>query len=217
LKFACDRCGKRYASVDEPAAGRVYRIRCRCGHVIVVRGSASALRGAADVELQRFAPVPPPLATPAPEEPSSAREPRRAPNEGKRSLERPPDAGEEPAPAPALGTAASAAPMDEGEPVVHDDPFLRAAAGAEPDTMGSAGATKDGGWAARPPECGEAPAAESGEPLEVGAAALPAVALRPALSLGLDEEGARGARRRVLLAAIIALLAAVAALAASRL
>jgi hypothetical protein len=36
LKFACERCGKRFASVDEPEAGRVYRIRCRCGNVIHV-------------------------------------------------------------------------------------------------------------------------------------------------------------------------------------
>jgi hypothetical protein len=38
LKFSCQHCGKRFASVDEPAPGRVYRIRCRCGDVIVVRG-----------------------------------------------------------------------------------------------------------------------------------------------------------------------------------
>ncbi len=34
MKFTCERCGKRFASVDEPTAGRVYRIRCRCGNVI---------------------------------------------------------------------------------------------------------------------------------------------------------------------------------------
>ncbi len=34
MKFTCERCGKRFASVDEPTAGRVYRIRCRCGNII---------------------------------------------------------------------------------------------------------------------------------------------------------------------------------------
>src|SRR6266508_2359317 len=34
VKFTCERCGKRFASVDEPTAGRVYRIRCRCGNII---------------------------------------------------------------------------------------------------------------------------------------------------------------------------------------
>jgi hypothetical protein len=83
--------------------------------------------------------------------------------------------------------------------------------------MGSAGIMKGESWAARSPlDRHEEPGAESGEPLEVGTAALPAAAVRPALSLGLDEDGSSGARRRVFLAAIIALLAAVAALAVSR-
>ena len=34
MKFTCERCGKRFASVDEPTSGRVYRIRCKCGNVI---------------------------------------------------------------------------------------------------------------------------------------------------------------------------------------
>ena len=34
MKFTCERCGKRFASVDEPSAGRVYRIRCKCGNII---------------------------------------------------------------------------------------------------------------------------------------------------------------------------------------
>jgi len=36
LKFTCDRCGKRFSSVDEPMPGRVYRIRCRCGNAIQI-------------------------------------------------------------------------------------------------------------------------------------------------------------------------------------
>lgn len=38
MKFSCDRCGKRYATADEPVPGRVYKLSCkRCGHDIVVR------------------------------------------------------------------------------------------------------------------------------------------------------------------------------------
>jgi hypothetical protein len=44
VKFACDRCGKRFASVDEPRPGRVYRIRCRCGNVVVLRPAPAAAR-----------------------------------------------------------------------------------------------------------------------------------------------------------------------------
>lgn len=38
MKFTCESCGKRFASVDEPLPGRVYKIRCRrCGHLISVQ------------------------------------------------------------------------------------------------------------------------------------------------------------------------------------
>ncbi len=38
MRFSCDRCGKRYATADEPVPGRVYKLPCRrCGHAIVVR------------------------------------------------------------------------------------------------------------------------------------------------------------------------------------
>jgi hypothetical protein len=36
LKFTCERCGKKFSSVDEPMPGRVYRIRCRCGNTIEI-------------------------------------------------------------------------------------------------------------------------------------------------------------------------------------
>jgi hypothetical protein len=41
MKFVCDRCGKRYSSTDEPVPGKLYRIPCKCGHVILVRGNAT--------------------------------------------------------------------------------------------------------------------------------------------------------------------------------
>jgi DNA-directed RNA polymerase subunit RPC12/RpoP len=38
VRFTCSRCGKRYASTDEPVSGRIYAIGCKCGHTIVVKG-----------------------------------------------------------------------------------------------------------------------------------------------------------------------------------
>ena len=36
MRFACERCGRRYASAAEPQPGRVYRHRCTCGNEIRV-------------------------------------------------------------------------------------------------------------------------------------------------------------------------------------
>jgi len=43
VRFACSRCGKRYASTDEPVPGRIYAIGCKCGHTIVVKDPATAV------------------------------------------------------------------------------------------------------------------------------------------------------------------------------
>jgi predicted Zn finger-like uncharacterized protein len=41
MRFACDACGKKYSTSDEPAPGKIYKLRCKaCGHVIVVRAQA---------------------------------------------------------------------------------------------------------------------------------------------------------------------------------
>jgi len=38
VKFSCDRCGKKYATADNPQPGRVYKLKCKaCGHLIVVK------------------------------------------------------------------------------------------------------------------------------------------------------------------------------------
>jgi DNA-directed RNA polymerase subunit RPC12/RpoP len=208
LKFACDRCGKRYASVDEPAVGRVYRIRCRCGHVIVVRGPASAPRGGVDdAQLRRFESpaLPPPLELPARDAPPTADDPRRAQDESAARIETSDAvAGAHP---PVPGTAPPPVPRAEREPVIEDDPFLRAVSRPAPL------AREDERFGVRlSAERGQTSAA-----MEPGAAALPAGAAPPSLSLALEEDGAVAARRRVLLAAIVALLAAVAALAVSTL
>lgn len=36
MRFSCDRCHKPYSSREDPVPGRVYRIGCRCGNVIVL-------------------------------------------------------------------------------------------------------------------------------------------------------------------------------------
>jgi hypothetical protein len=42
VKFSCDRCGKKYATAENPAPGRVYKLKCKaCGNLIVVKASQS--------------------------------------------------------------------------------------------------------------------------------------------------------------------------------
>jgi hypothetical protein len=42
VKFSCERCGKRYATAEDPAPGRVYKLKCKaCGNLIVVRPGSS--------------------------------------------------------------------------------------------------------------------------------------------------------------------------------
>ncbi|MBK9519899.1 MAG: AgmX/PglI C-terminal domain-containing protein [Anaeromyxobacter sp.] len=41
MKFVCDRCGKKYATAEDPSPGKVYKLKCRaCGHLIVVKAQA---------------------------------------------------------------------------------------------------------------------------------------------------------------------------------
>ncbi|HET6921531.1 MAG TPA: hypothetical protein VFI16_00155, partial [Anaeromyxobacteraceae bacterium] len=46
VKFTCPRCGKKYASADEPVPGRVYSLTCRCGTKITVKGPEARTPGA---------------------------------------------------------------------------------------------------------------------------------------------------------------------------
>jgi len=65
VKFSCERCGKKYATAETPAPGRVYKIKCKaCGHLIVVKASAGAkqtatteLRASPAVEARTPAPL----------------------------------------------------------------------------------------------------------------------------------------------------------------
>ena len=46
MKFVCDGCGKKYATAEDPSAGKVYKLKCKaCGHLIVVRGQAGTMTG----------------------------------------------------------------------------------------------------------------------------------------------------------------------------
>jgi DNA-directed RNA polymerase subunit RPC12/RpoP len=48
VKFACERCGKKYATAESPAPGRTYKLKCKaCGHLIVVKVPAGAAAPAA--------------------------------------------------------------------------------------------------------------------------------------------------------------------------
>jgi hypothetical protein len=107
LKFSCHHCAKRFASVDEPAPGRVYRIRCRCGEVIVVRG------------------------------PPGERDPRRRPGESgadrpagpaQNAAGAPRRRAHDDASPAARATPRPAAAAREATPVIADDPFARAVA-----------------------------------------------------------------------------------------
>jgi hypothetical protein len=97
VKFSCERCGKRYATAEAPAPGRVYKIKCRaCGHLMVVRAAPEVVRAAAAVA----DPAPEP-ATPAASMPDPAAR----------------DATQE------ISSAGIVAAADEGAPAVPPDPF----------------------------------------------------------------------------------------------
>jgi DNA-directed RNA polymerase subunit RPC12/RpoP len=73
VRFTCERCGKKYATAEDPAPGRVYKLKCKaCGHLIVVKVSASSPAPAS-----ASAPVvaPPPIPAPPGVEAAAAVEP----------------------------------------------------------------------------------------------------------------------------------------------
>lgn len=224
MKFVCDRCGKRYASVDEPAAGRVYRIRCRCGHVIVVRGPGAAPRRDAGEGPRSLGPAPAlaaagePEPLPPPLVATGAMEgqpPSLPPAGEKESLPPPlegPDEDQASGDRPSDEDAASVEPRAEAVPArrcapraelpVGDDPFVRAAASAATEATRE-GSWNDEGWSADPPRRGDGALATE----HAGAAAL---------SLGLDEDGAGARGRAIRLAILLALVTLAAALAVWR-
>jgi hypothetical protein len=113
MKFACERCGKKYATAGDPAPGKVYKLKCKaCGHLIVVKGQAGTAPGtpalAGPTGAAATPPQAPPLAPPAATtlriELPAETEPHAAPS----SISPPDVAG--PSPAPASSTALEAPP-----------------------------------------------------------------------------------------------------------
>jgi hypothetical protein len=117
MKFACERCRRRFSTIDEPIAGRVYYIPCKCGHVIALRtDAAGSLEPLAAV--RAAAAVPPPL-------PQRAADPAWAEAPAARPAE---DAIPEVSGAVPLPEVSGAPPIPEltGAIPVDDDPFARA-------------------------------------------------------------------------------------------
>jgi hypothetical protein len=79
MKFSCDKCGKRFSSSDEPVPGRLYRIQCKCGNVISVRGGDTPREPtpAPVFVVPPPRPAPAPAPAPRPAEPSAAGPRRR--------------------------------------------------------------------------------------------------------------------------------------------
>jgi hypothetical protein len=123
LKFACDRCGKRFSSVDEPAPGRVYRVKCRCGnaiHVTAPRGGAAPPEAAAPRRRAARARSAPPAAVPPPLPPAASPHPQ-ATDLDDLALRA---AAEDPFAAPAFASEPGVAPsLDPFAPTPTADPF----------------------------------------------------------------------------------------------
>lgn len=148
MKFSCDRCGKKYATAETPAPGRVYKLKCKaCGHLIVVKTPSSASAPSLANE---------PASAKAP---SAAAEPSPAPPEVDIEVEQSvalntpvPTRTAEPTAEISMLTAMgdpSTAPGEGGyvdifadsptaspPPAAPDDPFLKAARGSLPDHFG---------------------------------------------------------------------------------
>ena len=62
MKFPCDNCQARYQIADEKVGSRTLRMKCRrCGHSILIRGSADAVTGSRSAKVpSRSAAVHPP-------------------------------------------------------------------------------------------------------------------------------------------------------------
>lgn len=58
MRFVCESCGKKYSSAGELKPGAVYRHKCKCGTIIVVKGPPREGEGAS--------PTPPPVLTATP-------------------------------------------------------------------------------------------------------------------------------------------------------
>ena len=163
MKFSCERCGKKYATAENLAPGRVYKLRCKaCGHLIVVRASAGApampARIAVATEAAGVAPASAPDAPPAAPPDPGARDRAASANGASAqafgaatteltvaSARSAVSVEEEPEPPPGGDGyvdlfADLGAPGAEAPPGDPQDPFLAAARASLPDAYGGPGA-----------------------------------------------------------------------------
>jgi DNA-directed RNA polymerase subunit RPC12/RpoP len=109
VKFSCERCGKRYATAETPAPGKVYKLKCKaCGHLIVVRAPAAAAPAAAPS--QGPAAAPPPDPPPLPTSDAAATPPPLA--SAPAALAAPPGREEPPVPEDGAPAGAAEAPAE---------------------------------------------------------------------------------------------------------
>jgi len=102
MKFVCDRCGKKYATAEDPAPGKVYKLKCKaCGNLIVVKGQAGTTTGLPAIDAAEAA-----TATAA-QEPTLTPAPAPHPEIELHVEPEPPRS--EPVPTPLPGTSAAAA------------------------------------------------------------------------------------------------------------
>ena len=172
MKFACERCGKKYATAETPAPGRVYKIKCKaCGHLIVVKASAGAsptssteMRAPTSVAMRAADPVPTPvprhpaatpdvqleIGAPEPADPApSSDAPQRLNADSTQEISvsgiSVTPTAEELKPEADLGYVDLFAdpPREEQPPPQDDDPFLAAARASLPPGYGTGNATPD--------------------------------------------------------------------------
>ncbi len=176
MKFSCDRCGKRYATADEPVPGRVYKLSCkRCGHDIVVRVPSAIVAplaahpppagpGTFEPELEepaRPARTPPPV-------PATVVEAHLAP-EPPAAIDRAP------------GLAETSAPVDDEPPAWEDE----VAGVARHDAPPQDGLVTSPGGPHQEPAPREVPEATGPSRLEDVPAAAPPVSREPGLPLDI--------------------------------
>jgi DNA-directed RNA polymerase subunit RPC12/RpoP len=159
VKFSCERCGKKYATADPPSPGKVYKLKCKaCGHLIVVRASASTGAKADAAGTAAATPAPPPsleipdLPQASGRSEAAAASPNGAPaaapqipgDETSQVAIGPP--GEEPTPPsadPGYVDLFSDLSVADGGEAAPQDPLSAAARASLPESYGSAGAAPD--------------------------------------------------------------------------
>jgi hypothetical protein len=156
VKFTCERCGKKYATAESPAPGRVYKLKCKaCGHLIVVRSSAAA---PSEVPLEVGAPEPhhdaaAPTPTPTPLAALSSSGTQEIPVPAAHSAATPPEDLRPPAAEGGYVDLFADAPKAEAEPPrpppppppppPREDPFIAATRASLPDGFGAGTKTPD--------------------------------------------------------------------------